>query len=467
MLQGAIEDNTLTALVWNERLAPQIALKVKSTDFSTDVYRRIAAAGLDFLDRHHRPARAHIADLLEYELKRGQNSRFTRDIIDEMERLAPLLNEEHVIGELDKFLTSQRLMQALNQASDFLLAGDLEKAQEVLRAPQLLPQDKPGVWLGGEDWFSFLRSDDEQEEFSSGIEVLDQRGVRPGRGELFVLLAAAGRGKSWFLINAGRANLMARKNVLHITLENTLEMTLQRYTQCFCSLTKDEAKPVHVALFRRDKDGNIIGAPERHQDRNNPTVESVHSVPQDEMLGRMITYLDRGKLLVKHFPSGALGYGHLTAYLDALEMVHNFKPDVVLLDYLTLMDFGTRDFRLALGKLAQNLRGLASMRNFALITVTQANRLAKNARQVTSNHVAEDWSIVATSDTFLTYSQTDYERDQGLARILVDKSRKSADKWLAVITQAYDFGQWCLDSEYMSKYLETEIDRGEQKADEA
>jgi hypothetical protein len=124
-----------------------------------------------------------------------------------------------------------------------------------------------------------------------------------------------------------------------------------------------------------------------------------------------------------------------------------------------LMDVNVRDYRISIGKLAQNLRGLASMRNFALMTVAQGNRLSKEAKQVTSNHVAEDWSIVATSDTFITYSQTDEEKNQGLARILVDKSRKSNDKWLALITQSYDMGQFCIDSEYMSKYLETEIAR--------
>jgi DnaB-like helicase C terminal domain len=454
MLEGSIEDNTLTALCWNERLAPQIALKVEAKDFSTEVYRRVAAAGLDFLNRHHRPAKAHIGDLLEHDIKRGANGQFTQEIVNEMERLAPQLNDEHVLGELDKFLEIQKLTAAVNQASDFLISGELERAKEVLRAPQLLPKDKPGVWLGDEEWFSFLREEINEDRFSSGIEVLDEHGIRPGHGEMFILLGAAGRGKSWFLINAGRANLHARKSVLHLTLENTLDMTLQRYTQCFCGLTKDDAKSVSVSVFPRDKKtGEVTGRPKP----DNPTVQSIHTIAREEMLARLETYLSRGKLLIKHFPSGALSYGHLVSYLDTLELVHGFKPDVVILDYMTLMDVNVRDYRISIGKLAQNLRGLASMRNFALMTVAQGNRLSKNAKQVTSNHVAEDWSIVATSDTFITYSQTDEEKNQGLARILVDKSRKSNDKWLALITQSYDMGQFCIDSEYMSKYLESEV----------
>ena len=454
MLTGSLEDNTLTALCWHAQLAPQIAMKVKASDFSTDVYRRIATAALDFFDRHHRPARTHIGDILEQDIKKGSNGRFMQEVLTEMERLEPLLDAQFVIGELDKFLEIQHLTKAVNDASDLLTNGHLEQAREVLRAPNLLPKDKPGIWLGdNEGWFSFLHEQEEDSMFSSGIDALDDRNVRPGRGELFVMLAAAGRGKSWFLINAAKHNLIGRKNVLFLTLENTLEMTLQRHTQCLLSFTQDEARPISVRLFPRDKDGFVTGL----SAHDNPLIESIHTVTQDEMIRRLQPYRNLSRLLVKHFPSGALGYGHLAAYLDTLEQVHNFKPDVVLLDYLTLMDINTREYRIGIGKLTQNLRGLASMRDFALVTVVQGNRLSKEARQVTSNHVAEDWSIVATSDTFITYSQTLDEKGKGLARILVDKSRKSSDKWLSLITQAYDMGQFCLDSVYMSKYIETEL----------
>jgi replicative DNA helicase len=454
MLGGSVEDNTLTAIIWNERLAPQIALKVEYRDFSTDVYKRIAHAGLDFLSRHHAPARAHITDILEQDIKTGQNGRFMLEVIGEMERLAPHLNEEHVLGELDKFIDIQKLTQAVNKASDFLTNGELEQAREILRAPQLLPTDKPGVWLHDTaDWFSFLHEAADADKFSTGIEILDDRGIRPGRGELFVLLAASGRGKSWFLINAGKYNVAQRKNVLHLTLENTLEMTLQRYTQCFLSLRQDESKPTQVSIFERHE-GDVSSATIKTDD---PHIQALSSTDISDMKERIAPYQQRGKLLVKHFPSGLLTYGQLVSYLDTLELIHEFKPDLVILDYLMLMDINTRDLRVSIGKLTQNLRGLASLRNFALMTVTQGNRASKDARLVTSAHVAEDWSIVATSDTFITYSQTIDEKSRGMARILIDKSRKSSDKWIALITQSYEMGQFCLDSEYMNRYLETEV----------
>jgi replicative DNA helicase len=141
----------------------------------------------------------------------------------------------------------------------------------------------------------------------------------------------------------------------------------------------------------------------------------------------------------------------LNAYLDALAQTEDFRPDLILLDYLTLMHIDGRDIRVSIGQLARNLRGLAALRNCAVVTAVQAHRRAVGRRWVSASHVAEDWSLVGTCDTFLTYSQTSFERDKKVARILVDKARNSADKWAAFVAQAYEIGQFALDSCYHSQ----------------
>jgi hypothetical protein len=73
--------------------------------------------------------------------------------------------------------------------------------------------------------------------------------------------------------------------------------------------------------------------------------------------------------------------------------------------------------------------------------------------------VAEDWSLGGTADTICTISRTQDEKDNGLARILVDKARMTRDSWLALISQSYATGQFALDSVYFSKYIAEEVDR--------
>ena len=152
---------------------------------------------------------------------------------------------------------------------------------------------------------------------------------------------------------------------------------------------------------------------------------------------------------MKHFPTGTLTLGMLNAYLDMLAQVENFKPDMILLDYMTLMHLDIRDQRVSISQLGRLLRGMGDIRNCAMVTVLQANRLAVGKKWITSANVAEDWSLPGTADVFLTYNQTAFEQGLHVARIFVDKARNAQAKWSAFITQAYEIGQFCLDSVYM------------------
>jgi hypothetical protein len=134
MLGGSTEDNVLCGLCWNENLAPQIIERgVKPTDFSTQVYRRIAQVAIEFNTSHRRPPRMHLADILEVDIKRGNDGAFIQEILNEMEhRLAPNLNEQFVLDSLDGFLTAQTMLVAVNAASDFLTHGQIEDARNEL-----------------------------------------------------------------------------------------------------------------------------------------------------------------------------------------------------------------------------------------------------------------------------------------------------------------------------------------------
>jgi replicative DNA helicase len=132
---------------------------------------------------------------------------------------------------------------------------------------------------------------------------------------------------------------------------------------------------------------------------------------------------------------------------------------VLIVDYGDLMQISREHLRVDTGRAFVELRGIAMQRNMALVTATQGNRQSANARVVNHTHVAEDWSKIATADTVCTYSQTAEEKKIGLARILVSAARDARDQYLTLISQSYDTGQFCLDSIYMSAYVQTEVDR--------
>ena len=454
-LRGALEDNILTLLCWDETHAPGLALRLTPEIFSTRAYRKIADIACDHIGQYSLPPRSHLIDLLEDDLRKSAEGSLLRDTLARMEDLARDIQPDFVLTKLDEYITTRKLAQALEASADALSRGDLAAAREALYASNVTPDpNKPGIWLHDSKAMLAVLETPERNFFSSGVEVLDARGCRPERKAVDVLIAAAKRGKSWSLIEKGKANVMLGHNVLHITLENSEEITAKRYMQSMFALTLRQITTHRLARLVKDELGRCTSI-----DFDEIQPDSLESIKKTVLARRIKGLKNRGKLLIKEFPTGELTIGHLNAYLDALEREHSFIPDLVLIDYPNLMALPTKDFRISLGMIFRQIRGIAVKRNIAISTVTQGNRISAQAKTVTSGHVGEDFSMIGTADLVITYSQTGEERKIGLARLLVSEARSAEDKFVTLITQSYPTGQFCIDSCYMSKLAESELDR--------
>jgi len=140
----------------------------------------------------------------------------------------------------------------------------------------------------------------------------------------------------------------------------------------------------------------------------------------------------------------------LRAWLDDLERVHQFIPDVLILDYPKLMSFDRRqDLRIGLGLLMEELRGMGVERNFAGFYPIQANREGESAKILSSGQIGEDYSLVQTTDNMVSYNQTNAEKALGLARLYVVKARNNADGFTVLLSQDYNTGQFVRQAAYL------------------
>jgi hypothetical protein len=153
-----------------------------------------------------------------------------------------------------------------------------------------------------------------------------------------------------------------------------------------------------------------------------------------------------GLLVIKKFPTRGLTVNQLRAYLDTLEATENFIPDMIILDYIGIMKTDERNHRISLGRTFEDFRGLCEERNAAGVTAAQVSRAGAEAQFVKSTHVSEDWSLITTADTAVTYTATEEEESLGLARLFVAKGRGEKDKFGVIISQSYAMGQFCLQS---------------------
>ncbi len=241
---------------------------------------------------------------------------------------------------------------------------------------------------------------------------------------------------------------MQRKKVLHVSLEMSQTKVSQRYVQSLLSITKKEGE-VTYPYFKNTEDGIEMDINFRSVKRKSFRDPEIAKHIRDKLTAHK--GLLASHLLIKDFPTGKLTIKQFESYLDYLDRFNNFHPDVILFDYPDLMQVGTGERREAIGTAFENLRGIASERNLAMVTVTQGNRLSATAKLVTEGHVAEDWSKIATADNVVTYSQTAQEKEIGLCRLFVSNSRNEEDKFSVLVSQSYPMGQFCMQSVFLRK----------------
>lgn len=450
---AALEEAILCILCYSSEHAPILALRLTDSKlFSNRTNKTLGLAALDYISKYSRPPGSQLEYLLEADLRRGEEGKLLRQQIDFMAKRVSEIDITFVLEELDNFIENQKLSHSLQSALELLQEGDLTKAKELIyKSSSSSVKVSEGLWMKDPSQaLSFFNEEDSAEFFSSGIEVLDHRGVRPERKTLTFLIAAAKKGKSWFLIEVGKAGLQHHHKVLHVTLEISAEKTARRYIQSLFSLTKDQAKQIRVPFFQKDSTGGtIIQFAELQRD----SVIAKRLEVQTKLSG-MLSYPD---WVIKEFPTSILSVEQLDVYIDSLQRDRGFIPDLLIIDYADLMKIDTAALRIDTGRLYRELRGLAVTRNLALATATQGNRDSEDAKVVGKKNVSEDWSKVGTADTILTYSQTSAEKALGLARLFVAGSRDAEDQFIALISQAYPIGQFAIDSVLMNSDILTQI----------
>ena len=212
-----------------------------------------------------------------------------------------------------------------------------------------------------------------------------------GAGELGVIVAPAGIGKSWTLQAIGASTIKENKTVVHYTLELNENYVGLRYDSIFSGVTTSNIK------YYKDEVTNKIS-----------------KLP--------------GKLLIKYFPTKAASVQTLASHLKQIE-ISGVNIDMVVVDYADiLMPTGNfKEKRHALGNIYEDLRGLAGELEIPIWTASQANRSALEEDVIGADKVAEDYSKVMTADFVMSMSRKVEDKIANTGRFHVIKNRFGID----------------------------------------
>lgn len=464
-LSGALQENILTLLCFNEQYAKLIRHSITANLFESSIFREIATQAIDYLDQFGEPIKEHLPDTME-EILQGKDTRkantYSR-VLDNLFLAKDSINGEYVISQLTKFIRQQHMKSAVVSAVEALENGDVDKAEVELQkglSSQLITFEAGTHLSNPQQSLAFF--DTAEHGIMTGVDELDKRDICPRPGEMFLVIAPPKRGKSWALIHFGKWALLQRKKVVHITLEMSEARVSMRYIQSLFSVAKREAL-VKTPRFLTEK-GHLLDIQYEEIERMTLKDKGIKAKLSSRIQRE---FRRRPPLIIKQFPTGMLTVSGLRAYLDALERFHKFIPEVLIIDYPDLMQIDGDNIRTDTGKIYKDLRGIAVERNVALIVASQGNRSSSKAKIITDDMVAEDYSKIATADNVITYSQTEMEKKMGLARLFVSNGRNDEDKFVILIAQSYSIGQFCLDSTLLTADYWTLIEQQSGKKKES
>lgn len=157
-----------------------------------------------------------------------------------------------------------------------------------------------------------------------------------GKGELGVMVAPAGIGKSWALMNIGAHAVKEGMTVIHYTLELNQAYVGLRYDSVITGIANQNLKHYQ------------------------------------EDIKEQLSHLN-GELIIKHYPTKSVSVLGIRAHIEKCIM-QGKKPDLVIVDYADLLRGHGQEKRHELEGIYEDLRGMAGEYDMPVWTASQANR---------------------------------------------------------------------------------------------
>lgn len=232
----------------------------------------------------------------------------------------------------------------------------------------------------------------------TGIAVLDQlMGGGLGRGEMGIVLAPSGVGKSTILSIFANEAKKCGKNVLQIIFEDT----------------PDQIKRKHYAIWSGIELSEM-------DDRRDEVAEKVIAAQQK---------FNDGKLIIKRFSQEDTTIPKIRKWIDRYRKKIGIKFDMVVLDYLDCVETHKKAVDQNQAELAvvKAFEAMAGELDIPCWTALQTNRSGFGLEKVGHQQMGGNIKRAQKTHFLMSVSKTDDQKEGGLANITILKARFAKD----------------------------------------
>ena len=389
----------LNILIEDKRFATTIIDVIDPQYFDNQYFKLISQMVKEY---HHKyetsPSYEALEQIARLEVTQEMAQKNVMDMIKQIkdyESKDPLFVQE----KATKFCKQQELGKAMNKVKEIMDKGDFEsyeKAEYYIReALQVGEKD-----LGTQDVFDHLATvleDDYRHPIPMGIEGLDNL-LNGGlaKGELGVILAPTGVGKTTVLSKIANSAYNLGYNVLQIFFEDNPKIIQRKHFTMWTGI-----------------------APQDLSERRDEVMEKVNEVKTNS----------EGKMILKKLPSDSLTLGQIKNQIRKI-IAEGTKIDLIVMDYIDCVapekGFAGDEWK-SEGSVMRQFEAMCYEFDVAAWTATQGNRSSISSEVVTTDQMGGSIKKAQVGHVIISIAKTLQQKELGLATIAITKSRLGQD----------------------------------------
>ena len=388
----SFQTKVISALITDVRLVDTLHEVIHTKFFESEANKWIVEHIIEYYNQYKsNPS----LDVFKVEVSKLDDKSTQKNIVEQLKQVFTAIGDadlQYVKDEFSAFCINQNLKNVIVQSVDLLKAGNYDRIKELVDKAM-----KVGVEADlGMDYV--LDFDERTDEINRSTIPTDWDTINDlmdgglGPGELGVVVAPSGVGKTWVLCALGAAAIRAGKTVVHYSMELSEKYVGSRYDTVFTQIPSADL-----------------------------------SNKKDDVKDKIRKL--KGKLIIKYFPPKGVSPKKLEAHIEKMTAAGN-KPDLIIVDYADLLLSHTNKSDSTYGEQGGvyiELRGLGGELGIPIWTASQTNRTGIDAEVIEADKIADSYAKVMNADFIMSLSRKSKDKLNNTARMHIMKNRFGQD----------------------------------------
>ena len=388
----SFQTKVISTLIADVRLLDTLSEIIHPKFFEAEANKWIVDEVITYYDEFKKTP---TLDVFKSEISKLEDRGFQKSIVEQLKSVFTKVGDsdlDYVKKEFSSFCINQNLKEAIVQSVDLLKAGSYDRIKDEVDAAMKVGNETN---LG----MDYIEDFDERTEDLKRTTVAtkwnpinDLMDGGLGPGELGVVVAPSGVGKTWILTAIGAEAVRKGLSVVHYTMELSEHYVGARYDTVFTGIPSADLK-----------------------------------VKKEEVKGKIKNL--QGRLLIKYFPPKGVTVKKLQQHIEKMVTLDN-KPDVIIIDYADLLLSHSNKSDSTYqeqGGVYIDLRGMSGELEIPVWTASQTNRSAIDSEVIEADKIADSYAKVMNADFIMSWSRKSKDKLNNTARAHVMKNRFGPD----------------------------------------